>query len=652
MAPPSEYSDTSETVPIPGPITAPAEILHGNGNIWIQQELIILNQLLPEYIIKRRKHRQAFINNTAIVKIQEAWGDRYMGASLRDAEVKAQWKKKRKQIRTWFQNHAKGTSKVKDLGFKQTITFSSVVDILHKKDVLDECDLLADGVGRGSQAWFKCYRKALQNVRQRLTEAERLEVVETVEKYKDVGYPKEYQTVQAYRYGRAVIKKVDQHRFKTMGMRCITFECHYNDEGEIVFGMHDNSPSLLNERGQIYPTLTTFNEGAVERFKESYMEYARNIWQWDTGNTVEELKFRPNDLGFDSEGLPVVPGKFLRDNVEPLAIKREILRIIVNKHYEIATEGRSRSAPWKDIQDSPRSFYLQEFMPAGINLRDPSHLKLNECKAILKYWRERQDNGGVAFRFSHVRQGRDMVNASYPIGRIEAKPGKAGMTVVSPMKKGRQRKLSSTTESSGDDTPNPPLPDHTPNLLRSTASHTLPSPGPSDVDNNGETGPPGIATLPPHGSSETQGPPEGSVRPTNLAFPILNSKAGSQTRRPIVRTKGASTKNEGVTPLFLKDPDEEVKESNHGNTQSTSPNARTLPPETPTNSKGCSKRNSAVAEEPNQMQGVVLAETPLGNLESFGRGLRGKIPKKQDAYTLAQEQEQRHKEKRKKGKAH
>ncbi|KAF9552137.1 hypothetical protein CPC08DRAFT_728851 [Agrocybe pediades] len=240
MSAASEYSSDSGPDQSAEPYLAPAEVLYGGANIWTHAELVLLKQLLPEYIRRKKQERIDFITNTAFQKVEELWGDRYRYPSLKDSAIRAQWKKKKKQVRTWFQNHSKGSSKVKDLGFKQNITFSSVMDILHKEAIMNECDLLADGAGRGTPDWFRFYRKAAQTVRLQLDELEKKEILEKMETYKSAGYPPEYQAIHAFRYGRAMIKKADEHRFKTMGMRSLTFECHYNSAGKIVFGISIN----------------------------------------------------------------------------------------------------------------------------------------------------------------------------------------------------------------------------------------------------------------------------------------------------------------------------------------------------------------------------------------------------------------------------
>ncbi|KAF9538837.1 hypothetical protein CPC08DRAFT_771066 [Agrocybe pediades] len=649
MAEQSDYSAESDAEHRPGPCPAPTEILHADQNIWIQEELALLHQLLPEYIAKKKDEKSEFIATTATSKIRKLWGDRYSKVSVKDPQVRAQWKKKKKQVRNWFLNHSKGSRKVKYLGFKSTVTFSSVVDILNKDAVLRECDQLAEGAGRGSREWFKHYRKALQVVRQQLSEDEKQEALETMEKYKLAGYPKEYQATHARRYGRAIIKKADEHRFKTMGMRSLTFECHYNDQGNIVFGI--------------------FNQSAFSAFKEAYIDYVEKIFKWDTGQRTDDLSFNANDLGYDDKGLPLLPGQFLRDDVEPLKIKRDILRHYVNKHYELASQGRTQRAPWKEIQEHPEQFYSLDSMPPDIRLQDPSHLSARACTSLLKQWRSQQALGEVPFRFEHVKREKEFVAAEYALGTFKPKSGKPAMAITSPLKK-RRRRISDTTDDSegapGQHAAGPPETDIN---ASGSSGPEIPERGASGTDDTafGVSGPfihnfAAANELPPTPKSKKPSPlPEiqyllaqhpiddhtdpplvketlpgnevkelkvdGSEKEQNN---VMNSKAGNEKRRPTVRAKVKDVN--GRKPLFLADSD--TDQSTNGKKKSEIPNLDVPDP-----------LQSLVAEPSGVQPGappVTCSGGPDAGLNE-GRGHRIKRPKKIDAYLLAQKKEEQYK---------
>ncbi|KAF9540713.1 hypothetical protein CPC08DRAFT_730929 [Agrocybe pediades] len=681
MAEQSDYSDQSDAEQRPGPRPAPKEILHGDNNIWIQQELALLHQLLPEYIAKKKDEKSDFIHTTATSGIRQIWGDRYSKVAIKDPQVRAQWKKKKKQVRNWFINHSKGPSKGKHLGFKSTVTFSSVVDILHKDAVLRECDQLAQGAARGSPEWFKLYRKALQVVRQQLNDDEKQEALETMEKYKLVGYPKEYQATHAHRYGRAIIKKADVHRFKTMGMRSLTFECHYNDQGNIVFGMHDNSASLVNERQQFYPTFASFNRNAFSAFKEAYMDYVEKIFQWDTGKRADDLSFNTNDLGYDDKGLPLLPGEFLCDDVEPLKIKRDILRHYINKHYELASQGKTK-APWKEIQERPEQYYSLDSIPPDIRLQGPSHMSSSACTSLLKQWRSQQALGEVPFRFEYVKIDKELVAAAYPLGTFKAKSGKPAMTITSPLKKMRRRKrISNTTDEDTDGAPGhnnagPPEAD----VTGSGLSESMPISGPPVNVHNvlGPSGPSIPNDLPPTPTSKKPSPlpqirylsaehqvddqmdpflvnkdlpvkkrQQGQVKDSREKEhnDLMNSRAGNEQRRPKVRTKVKAV-TQGK-PLFLPAldgipdcPDQLQKEPD--TPDSKKPDA----PESKQSDHPL-QGSSGKPDAPDSKQSDHPLQGSSGDPDAAavaeGRGHRIRRPKKADAYLLAQEKDEQYK---------
>src|SRR5882724_2649331 len=55
---------------------------------------------------------------------------------------------------------------------------------------------------------------------------------------------------------------------------------------------------------------------------------------------------------------------------------------------------------WKEMAQSPMSFFKAEDLPQGILLRDPSHLRQEEVFTLWEFWTSRQKDGLVGLIFS------------------------------------------------------------------------------------------------------------------------------------------------------------------------------------------------------------------------------------------------------------
>ena len=66
-----------------------------HDNIWIPQELKVLDELLDEYKSLERKDKRPFLQRKAIPAIKNVWGSRYKDIGPKDRERKKEWKVKK-----------------------------------------------------------------------------------------------------------------------------------------------------------------------------------------------------------------------------------------------------------------------------------------------------------------------------------------------------------------------------------------------------------------------------------------------------------------------------------------------------------------------------------------------------------------------------
>ena len=93
---------------------------------------------------------------------------------------------------------------------------------------------------------------------------------------------------------------------------------------------------------------------------------------------------------------------------------------------ELASQGASSHVPFADIRRRQSSYIAPEYMPAGITIRDPRNMSLQDVKEFLTNVAERQQNMTLpkVFRFKKVATSRKangtLTPAIYPGDMEEA----------------------------------------------------------------------------------------------------------------------------------------------------------------------------------------------------------------------------------------
>ena len=79
-------------------------------------------------------------------------------------------------------------------GFNLHVTFDTVVNAKKKIEIQEEVQNLS-GNTEDSKKWLPFYQMAKRNIKERLTEEEKQEIEDEVEKWKKTGIPREVQAL-------------------------------------------------------------------------------------------------------------------------------------------------------------------------------------------------------------------------------------------------------------------------------------------------------------------------------------------------------------------------------------------------------------------------------------------------------------------------
>jgi hypothetical protein len=150
--------------------------------------------------------------------------------------------------------------------------------------------------------------------------------------------------------------------------------------------------------------LITFTEGPVSDHEEIEQQTKR-----------AKKKKAPVILQLDENSYPMLPD--FENGARPsLDKQKDIVRAFLNGHYRkrwnfsrhpvshqagIFTGNPKSQVPWGRLLEDTGSFVLDEYLPEGMSLRDPSKFVAQDLRSLLDHWDNRKNEGKTVFTFSH-----------------------------------------------------------------------------------------------------------------------------------------------------------------------------------------------------------------------------------------------------------
>ncbi|KAG2067291.1 hypothetical protein BDR04DRAFT_1159335 [Suillus decipiens] len=209
---------------------------------------------------------------------------------------------------------------------------------------------------------FKHYQVAVKRVMAELDKDELEKAKETAEEWSNNFPPPKVQAQVARKKGSAYMEHFSKEMWRQCGMRVFVLSAWKNEQGEVLFGMHDDNEAL----------------GDGDSFmKTKDWEAIEPVWQ---EYTQEQ---------FDGDGMPV-----LSDITETkLEEKKAIVRAFLTLHYRLCSGNDKAVVPWSAIIHSQDEFVVRTFLLADVDLKEPSKLQNWDMTVLLNFWYARQEAG-------------------------------------------------------------------------------------------------------------------------------------------------------------------------------------------------------------------------------------------------------------------
>ncbi|KAH9928248.1 hypothetical protein B0H21DRAFT_826351 [Amylocystis lapponica] len=323
-----------------------------------------------------------------------------MGVLTGTPLTKAQLKAVQKNLR----NHQPKKEKKAKLDYMRNKTWRHVVQEKYKARIDNICKDLSRGDHPGGQKWLGVYQKAVSQVCDGVTEAEKDELKAEANRQNREGFLPEEQRKLVVKEGDKIVKKFAEDVFKMLGMRVWVLGAFQAVNGKVNVSCFDNNDSIGN--GDLVTDV--IKEWDENSYVELWRRYAATQFlpEQDAGDDSDDdlpkrkKKLPRPEMDLDDEGLPIIPAG-TDERVKSLPDKKAIIAKFLSMHYVLCCGKANAKVPWAAIQASPKDYIESSHVPRRFVLKEPTKMVQDDVDALLAHWRERQadDNCEVTFRF-------------------------------------------------------------------------------------------------------------------------------------------------------------------------------------------------------------------------------------------------------------
>ncbi|KAG1719392.1 hypothetical protein EDB19DRAFT_1918993 [Suillus lakei] len=367
-----------------------------------ENEISELKNYLPEWTSAKRMEKRAVF--TAIARAARLFAPKV---------DQGQWKKRKQMYKTWLFNNKKKKERKDMIKYGRRWTPRMVIYQQKREEVLKRIED-ESGAKPGGRGMFKHYQAAVKRVMAELSDDELEKAKETAEEWSNNFPPPEIQAQVARKKGPAYMEHFSKEMWRQCGMRMFVMSAWKNEQGEVLFGMHDDNEAL----GDGDSFMKTKDWEDIEPVWQEYAQEQFGAGARDGGRQVKGGRKRIRKPAFeletDGDGMPLLP-----DITEPkLEAKKAIVRAFLTSHYRICSGIDKAVVPWSAILQSQDDFVARKYLPADVDLKEPSKLQNWDTTALLNFWYARQETGeGPTFLFKAWKNRDGDMVASVVSGR-------------------------------------------------------------------------------------------------------------------------------------------------------------------------------------------------------------------------------------------
>ncbi|KAG1803035.1 uncharacterized protein BJ212DRAFT_1487257 [Suillus subaureus] len=191
-----------------------------------------LKNYLPEWTLAKQKEKRAVF--TAIARAARLFAPKV---------DQAQWKKRKQIYKTWLFNNRKKKERKDMIKYGRKWMPRMVIYQWNWEEVLKRIED-ESGAKPGGPGMFKHYQAAMKRVMAELSNDELEKAKETAEEWSNNFPPPEIQAQVTRKKGPAYIEYFLKEMWRQCRMRVFVMLAWKNEQGEVLFGMHDDNEAL------------------------------------------------------------------------------------------------------------------------------------------------------------------------------------------------------------------------------------------------------------------------------------------------------------------------------------------------------------------------------------------------------------------------
>ncbi|KAG1848348.1 hypothetical protein C8R48DRAFT_677283 [Suillus tomentosus] len=356
----------------------------------VDKEILELKNYLPEWTAAKRSEKRVIF--TAIARVARLFAPKL---------DQKQWKKRKQVYKTWLFNNKKKKERKDMIKYGRKWTPRMVVYQQKHEEVLKRIED-ESGVKPGDPGMFKHYQAAVKRVMAELDDDELEKAKETAKEWSNNCPPPEIQAQVARKKGPAYMEHFSNEMWRQCWMRVFVMSAWKNEKGEVLFGMHDDNEALGD--GDSFMKTKDWEDIEPEQFGAGARDGGRQV-----KGGRKQIRKPAFELEMDGEGMPLLPD--ITDT--KLEEKKAIVRAFLTSHYWICSRKDKAVVPWSAIVQSQDDFMARTYLPADVDLKEPSKLQIWDTTTLLHFWLAWQETGeGPTFLFKAWKnKDEDMVSS-------------------------------------------------------------------------------------------------------------------------------------------------------------------------------------------------------------------------------------------------
>ncbi|PPQ87771.1 hypothetical protein CVT25_015013 [Psilocybe cyanescens] len=427
---------------IPNPVTPDVLVRPDRRQVvYNAEERKVLDAHKERYLASKSVEEHKSVAKTYILPdIFQYWDD--IGHEIGDSRTQT------RKLVAWMQNTWRGTKVAETVIAGAAMKRTEVLWQTRKDDVFAEIARLMglDSVSTQTPNWFAFRMKALGIILQHMSalDLEKLDRQgEAIVSAANQDNERKQQLAEKHAISR--FSKGTKCHWNEMRVLSLSFVAYTDSSNKLVVQVHDQMAELMEVDA---PLFESQYRPQVHQMKLYVMEYITQMKKilnpgpqpWAPGGTGKNV--RDLNLQFDHYGFPILPPA-LNTKSGDLPVKKELedmVRKYLAKHYKLATGGKTKHVPYKQLQENQARFIFPEYLPSGFEMKDPRDLTLSELLSLIDHILGRQETHPTShiFRFSVVnakRKGYNPVRTHYPddSGNEHFKPEKPSDPVPIPV---------------------------------------------------------------------------------------------------------------------------------------------------------------------------------------------------------------------------